>query len=158
MGEKSGYGLARCLWLTVFCEVAIKLLTRLQSHLKAHLEKGDYEEKLPSSLTFLAVWTFPHNCFTTRQLAFLGGNDSRKSRECPRWNPQPLCNLISKMTSYHFSCIVDFRNISVSPAHIQGAKVTGLHKDIKARRQKPLGSLLEATDHNCIKPSLFQLH
>lgn len=61
------------------------------------------------------------------------------------------------MTSCHFYCILNLRNISISPAHTQGLRGRIIQSH-EGQRQKPLESILEATDHNFIKISLFQLH
>lgn len=51
VGQKSGCGLAECLWLKVFHEVTVKLSPGVWPHMKAHLEV----EELTSSFTHVVV-------------------------------------------------------------------------------------------------------
>lgn len=110
-----------------------KLLTRLPSHPKGLLGEDKIEGQLPSTLICLLpglsylLWAIstrlPHN----EAAGFSRG----------KWRTpflQLFYNLISKATTCHLYCILVLRNISKTPAHIQGAKVVGLYKDLKTRR------------------------
>ena len=136
------------------CWLGLSLIWRLiwwrwgvKNHRQAH-SHGCQQASAPCCVGFST--DLPHSMAA----GFCQGEWFKKEQRMPKIKSIAFHNFISKVTSCHL-CILVLRSDSLSPAHIQEAMVAELYKDMKTRRQKPLGAILEGTDHKLHKAWLI---